>query len=183
MPGMTDIAHLQRIIAAYGSDDPVAAVFQALDQALTNKPGHRLFTILVYHPQLAQSQRAEEEGRLEDAADIPNQEGQRTMTESPTTNKRETVARNYVAEVFTGGNAERARDYFTPDVAWHGGSHLAHGGIVIVPRPAVLSGTITFWSRFPIARAMARIQDRWLEEDTANLDALERTRWERARPM
>ena len=58
MPGMTDIAHLQRIIAAYGSDDPVAAVFQALDQALTNKPGHRLFTILVYHPQLAQSQRA-----------------------------------------------------------------------------------------------------------------------------
>ena len=35
---------------------------------------------------------------------------------------RETVARHYVAEVFTGANAERARDYFTADIAWHGGA-------------------------------------------------------------
>src|SRR5438067_4947495 len=52
----------------------------------------------------------------------PAAEGQRTMTETTTTTPREAVARKYVAEVFTGGNAERARDYFTPDIAWHGGA-------------------------------------------------------------
>ena len=43
------------------------------------------------------------------------------MTASIETNQREAIARRYVAEVFTGGNAERARDYFTADIAWHGG--------------------------------------------------------------
>jgi steroid delta-isomerase-like uncharacterized protein len=43
------------------------------------------------------------------------------MSTSIDTNKREAIARQYVADVFTGANAERARDYFTADVAWHGG--------------------------------------------------------------
>ena len=44
------------------------------------------------------------------------------MVESVTTSQREEVARRYVAEVFTGSNAERARDYSTADIAWHGGA-------------------------------------------------------------
>jgi steroid delta-isomerase-like uncharacterized protein len=44
------------------------------------------------------------------------------MTLSPSTNQREAIARRFVDEVFTGGNAERARDYFTADIAWHGGA-------------------------------------------------------------
>ena len=60
--------------------------------------------------------------RHEDGVAISHEEGQLTMVESPTTNKREAIARQYVAEVFTGGNAERAREYFTADIAWHGGA-------------------------------------------------------------
>jgi steroid delta-isomerase-like uncharacterized protein len=44
------------------------------------------------------------------------------MAMSPTTNQREATARRFVDEVFTGGNAERARDYFTTDISWHGGA-------------------------------------------------------------
>ena len=32
------------------------------------------------------------------------------------------VAREFVAEVFNGHDAERARDFFTADIAWHGGT-------------------------------------------------------------
>jgi predicted ester cyclase len=46
----------------------------------------------------------------------------RTMSVSPTTNQREATARRFVDEVFTDGNAERARDYFTAYIAWHGGA-------------------------------------------------------------
>src|SRR5439155_4237595 len=70
----------------------------------------------------------------------PIPEGQRTMSESTSTLQRGTVARNYAAEVFTGGNAERARDYFTTDIAWHGGVLGTVTGVDnIVP---VLSGFI-----------------------------------------
>ena len=60
--------------------------------------------------------------RDDNATEIEHQKGQRSMTESITTNRHEAVARQYVADVFTGGNAERARDYFTADIVWHGGA-------------------------------------------------------------
>src|SRR4029079_7611047 len=54
--------------------------------------------------------------------------------------EREAVARKFVAEVFSGGNPERARDYFTADIAWHGGALGRVAGIDnIVP---VLGGFI-----------------------------------------
>src|SRR6478736_8407879 len=59
--------------------------------------------------------------RHDDPLDIPKRKGS-TMTLSSATNQREAIARRFVDEVFTGGNAERARDYFTPDIAWHGGA-------------------------------------------------------------
>src|SRR6478736_8479732 len=59
--------------------------------------------------------------RHDDPLDIPTRKAT-TMINSPSTNQREAIARRFVAEVFTGGNAERARDYFTPDIAWHGGA-------------------------------------------------------------
>jgi steroid delta-isomerase-like uncharacterized protein len=62
------------------------------------------------------------------------------MIDSQTTNEREAIARRYVAEVFSGGNAERARDYFTTDVAWHGGALGTVTGVdTVVP---VLGGFI-----------------------------------------
>jgi len=59
--------------------------------------------------------------RHHDPLEIPTRKGS-IMIESPSTNQREAIARRFVAEVFTGGNAERARDYFTTDIAWHGGA-------------------------------------------------------------
>ena len=44
------------------------------------------------------------------------------MSETLTTEKRVTIAREYVERVFNGRDAERAREYFTPDVVWHGGA-------------------------------------------------------------
>jgi limonene-1,2-epoxide hydrolase len=62
------------------------------------------------------------------------------MTASIDTNQREAIARRYVAEVFTGSNAERARDYFTADIAWHGGALGTVTGVdTVVP---VLGGFI-----------------------------------------
>jgi steroid delta-isomerase-like uncharacterized protein len=78
--------------------------------------------------------------RHDDPVDIPPQEGHLTMVESLTTNQREAIARRYVAEVFTGSNAERARDYFTADIAWHGGALGTVTGVdTVVP---VLGGFI-----------------------------------------
>ena len=59
--------------------------------------------------------------RVDDATGLTT-EAIHTMAETTTTNQRETVARRYVADVFSGSNPERARDYFTPDIAWHGGA-------------------------------------------------------------
>ena len=44
------------------------------------------------------------------------------MTEQATANQREAIARRFVAEVFSGSDPERARDYFTDEIAWHGGA-------------------------------------------------------------
>jgi predicted ester cyclase len=44
------------------------------------------------------------------------------MIESLSTERREAVARKFVDDVFTGADPERARDYFTADIAWHGGA-------------------------------------------------------------
>jgi steroid delta-isomerase-like uncharacterized protein len=78
--------------------------------------------------------------RHDDPVDTPQQEGHLTMVESLTTNQREAIARRYVAEVFTGSNAERARDYFTADIAWHGGALGTVTGVdTVVP---VLGGFI-----------------------------------------
>ena len=62
------------------------------------------------------------------------------MATSLDTSRREDIARQYVADVFTGSNAERARDYFTADIAWHGGALGTVTGVdTVVP---VLGGFI-----------------------------------------
>ena len=45
------------VIAAHADTDQPGATFRALDQALAAAPGHILFTILVHHPGLRQSER------------------------------------------------------------------------------------------------------------------------------
>ena len=45
------------LIAAHDSTDQPAATFRALDAALAQSPGHILFTILIAHPALKQSER------------------------------------------------------------------------------------------------------------------------------
>src|SRR6266536_163138 len=62
------------------------------------------------------------------------------MTEAVTVD-RVAVARAYVDEVFNGRDAERAREFFTPDVAWHGGALGTITGIdTLIP---VLDGFIS----------------------------------------
>src|SRR3989442_11841837 len=56
------------------------------------------------------------------------------------TEERVAIARDYLARVFNGSNAERAREFFTPDVVWHGGALGTVTGVdTIVP---VLGGVI-----------------------------------------
>lgn len=45
------------IVAAHADPDQPAVTFRALDAALAERPGHRLFTILVHHPAAQQSER------------------------------------------------------------------------------------------------------------------------------
>jgi len=62
------------------------------------------------------------------------------MSEAVTVD-RVAVARAYVDEVFNGRDAERAREFFTPDVAWHGGALGTITGIdTLIP---VLDGFIS----------------------------------------
>jgi len=57
-----------------------------------------------------------------------------------TTEQRVAVAREFVARVFNGHDAERARDFFTADVAWHGNTLGTVNGLdTIVP---ILAGFI-----------------------------------------
>jgi steroid delta-isomerase-like uncharacterized protein len=62
------------------------------------------------------------------------------MSASMTTDARIDIARKFVADVFSGQNAERARDYFTSDIVWHGGAlGTVNGMDTIVP---ILGGFI-----------------------------------------
>jgi len=96
------------------------------------------------------------------AVDIVDKKGQTTMTEAITTTRREAIARQYVAEVFTGGNAERARDFFTADIAWHGGALGTVEGVDnIVP---VLGGFIG-----ALSDIQATVQDAIASDDLVAL--------------
>src|SRR6478609_11413427 len=58
-----------------------------------------------------------------------------------TTEQRVAVAREFVARVFNGHDAERARDFFTADIAWHGNTLGTVNGLdTIVP---ILDGFIS----------------------------------------
>jgi len=46
-----------RILAAHADPDQPDASFRAIDAALADAPGHILFTVLVHHPALQQSER------------------------------------------------------------------------------------------------------------------------------
>src|SRR2546425_11543486 len=62
------------------------------------------------------------------------------MIKTLSTEERVAIARDYLARVFNGRNAERAREFFTPDVVWHGGALGTVTGVdTIVP---VLGGFI-----------------------------------------
>jgi steroid delta-isomerase-like uncharacterized protein len=63
------------------------------------------------------------------------------MSETVSVDKKVAVARAYVDEVFNGRDAERAREFFTPDVVWHGGALGTISGVDnLVP---VLDGFIS----------------------------------------
>ena len=44
------------------------------------------------------------------------------MSQTLSVEQRVAVARDFVSVVFNGHHSERAGEYFTPDVVWHGGS-------------------------------------------------------------
>jgi steroid delta-isomerase-like uncharacterized protein len=53
---------------------------------------------------------------------------------------RVATARQFVEQVFNGGDAERAREFFTSDIVWHGGALGTVSGVdTIVP---ILTGFI-----------------------------------------
>src|SRR5271168_2396774 len=49
--------HLASVIAAHGATDQPGETFRAVDAALAATTGHILFTILIHHPGLRQSER------------------------------------------------------------------------------------------------------------------------------
>jgi predicted ester cyclase len=51
------------------------------------------------------------------------------VSESLTIEQRIEVPRRYMAEVFNGQDAERAREFFTPDAVWHGPSIAEVSGV------------------------------------------------------
>ena len=62
------------------------------------------------------------------------------MIETRTTEQRVQIARAFVDQVFTGSDAERARAFFTDDIAWHGNTLGTVTGVdTIVP---ILGGFI-----------------------------------------
>ena len=54
---MAETDDLLRVAAAHADANQPDATFRALDQALANTPGHILFTVLVHHPGLKESER------------------------------------------------------------------------------------------------------------------------------
>jgi predicted ester cyclase len=60
------------------------------------------------------------------------------------TEQRVAVAREFVAQVFNGQDAERAREFFTADAAWHGNTLGTVTGIDnIVPLLGAFIGALT----------------------------------------
>jgi hypothetical protein len=49
--------HIAAVLAAHRDTDQPGATFRAVDAALAAVVGHKLFTILIHHPGLAQSER------------------------------------------------------------------------------------------------------------------------------
>jgi hypothetical protein len=49
--------HIAAVIAAHGAADQPHVTFAAIDRALAATVGHKLFTILIHHPGLRQSER------------------------------------------------------------------------------------------------------------------------------
>ena len=49
---------IDAILAAHADPDQPGATFRAIDAALAHDPGHILFTVLVHHPALKQSERS-----------------------------------------------------------------------------------------------------------------------------
>jgi hypothetical protein len=50
-------AHVEAVLAAHREADQPGATFRAIDAALAATTGHKLFTILIHHPGLKQSER------------------------------------------------------------------------------------------------------------------------------
>src|SRR5438093_21078 len=74
------------------------------------------------------------------APSYPEASGRSHMIETGAPQKRVAVAREFVAQVFDGHDAERAREFFTEDIAWHGGTLGTVTGVdTIVP---ILGGFI-----------------------------------------
>ena len=48
---------MDHVLAAHADPDQPGATFRAIDAALAQDPGHILFTVLVHHPALKQSER------------------------------------------------------------------------------------------------------------------------------
>ena len=69
---------LDNVILAHLAPDQPGATFRALDKALTARPGHVLFTILMHHPELRRNERV--------YTNMPNAYpvgGRKPVTESP----------------------------------------------------------------------------------------------------
>ena len=69
---------IDAILAAHADRDQPDATFRAIDAALANDPGHILFTVLVHHPALKQSERCYT--NMPDAYPIG---GRKPVTDSP----------------------------------------------------------------------------------------------------
>ena len=66
------------------------------------------------------------------------------MSQTLTIEQRIEVPRRFLAEVFNGHDAERARDFFTPDVVWHGPSIGTVAGVDnIVPLLGAFIGPLS----------------------------------------
>jgi len=82
--------------------------------------------------------------RRRDDADAKKGIQEETMIKTLSTEERVAIARDYIARVFNGGNAERAREFFTKDVVWHGGALGTVTGVdTIVPILGGFIGALT----------------------------------------
>ena len=66
------------------------------------------------------------------------------MSETVEVCQRVATAREFVARVFNGHDPERARDFFTADVVWHGGALGTVSGVdIVVPILGGFIGALT----------------------------------------